>query len=66
MEFKDSWNADLPLVEFAYNNSFHSTIQMPLYEFLYGWSPLFWDDVEEPILGPYLVQEAGKRVAIIK
>ena len=69
MEFKGSWDMYLPLVEFAYNNSYHSTIQMPPYEALYGRkcrSPLFWDEIEKIALGPDLVQDAVEKVAIIK
>jgi hypothetical protein len=36
LDFKGNWIWYLPLVEFAYNNSFQSTISMKLYEFLYG------------------------------
>lgn len=35
MELK-SWEAQLGLIEFAYNNSFHSNIGMAPYEALYG------------------------------
>jgi hypothetical protein len=43
LEFKGKWIQYLPLVEFAYNNSFQATIGMAPYEALYGWkcrSPL--------------------------
>ena len=36
LEFKGNWDQHLPLVEFAYNNSYHSSIGMPPYEALYG------------------------------
>ncbi|KAL0332911.1 UNVERIFIED_CONTAM: Transposon Tf2-12 polyprotein [Sesamum calycinum] len=36
MEFKGNWDDHLPLMEFAYNNSFHSSIDMAPYEALYG------------------------------
>ncbi|XP_073033798.1 uncharacterized mitochondrial protein AtMg00860-like [Primulina eburnea] len=49
----------LPLIEFAYNNSYHSSIQMAPYEALYGRkcrSPLYWDEVgEKAVTGPELV-----------
>src|SRR5262249_6146779 len=69
MEFKGSWEFHLPLVEFAYNNSYHSTIKMPPYEALYGRrcrSPLFWDDVEKLTVGPDLVQDVVDKVRIIQ
>src|SRR5262249_51491016 len=68
-EFKGSWDAHVLLIEFAYNNSYHSTIQMPPYEALYGRrckSPLFWDDVEKLAIGPDLVQNAANKVQIIR
>ena len=36
LDFKQDWDQYLPLVEFAYNNSYHSSISMPPYEALYG------------------------------
>ncbi|KAJ8774323.1 hypothetical protein K2173_011195 [Erythroxylum novogranatense] len=48
MDFKGAWDEHLPLVEFAYNNSYHSSIQMAPYEALYGRrcrTPICWDDV---------------------
>ena len=36
IDFKGSWDNHLPLIEFAYNNSYHSIIQMAPYEALYG------------------------------
>ena len=36
IDFIGSWYDHLPLIEFAYNNSYHSIIQMAPYEALYG------------------------------
>ncbi|KAK5775809.1 hypothetical protein PVK06_043751 [Gossypium arboreum] len=36
LEFSGAWERYLPLVEFAYNNSFQSSIKMAPYEALYG------------------------------
>lgn len=36
LDWGDSWERHLPLVEFAYNNSFHRSISMSPYEALYG------------------------------
>ena len=51
----------MPLIEFAYNNSFQSTINIAPYEALYETkyrSPLYWDDVEErKVLGPEAIEE---------
>ena len=35
INFKGSWDDHLPLIEFAYINSYHSTVQMYPYEALY-------------------------------
>ena len=59
LDFQKSWNTYLPLIEFAYNNSYHSTIGMAPYEALYGRkcrSPIHWDEMgEKKFLGPELV-----------
>ena len=36
LDFQGSWMEHLPLIEFAYNNSFQSSIGMAPYEALYG------------------------------
>ena len=36
LEFKGPWEDHLPFAEFAYNNSYHSCIQMAPFEALYG------------------------------
>ena len=49
----------LPLIEFSYNNSYHASIEMALYEALYGRicrSPLCWKVGERQLTGPELVQ----------
>jgi hypothetical protein len=70
LDFKWSWIRYLPLVEFAYNNSFQATIGMAPYEALYGRkcrSPLYWDEVgESQLLGPELVQETKEKIALIR
>eukprot|EP00253_Pinus_taeda_P008699 PITA_08699 len=60
------WERDLPLVEFAYNNSYHSSIGMPPYQALYGRpcrTSLSWKKLEDRVIvGPELVQEMEERV----
>ena len=54
------WDSHLPLIEFAYNNSYRSSIGMAPFESLYGrrcWSPICWDEVEEmKLIGFEIVQ----------
>ncbi|KAK4383125.1 Transposon Tf2-11 polyprotein [Sesamum angolense] len=61
IEFKGNWDDYLALMEFAYNNSFHSSIGMAPYEALYGrkcQSPICWDiEVLRQLEGPELVQQ---------
>ena len=65
IDFKGYWDDHLPFIEFAYNNSYHSSIQMALYEALYGRrfrSPIGWFEVGEAgLIGPDIVhQDMGK------
>jgi transposase InsO family protein len=56
MDNQTQWEKYLRLVEFAYNNNYHSSIGMPPYEALYGRPcriPLSWDRLEERVtIGP--------------
>ncbi|RVX04475.1 Transposon Ty3-G Gag-Pol polyprotein [Vitis vinifera] len=65
-----NWDDHLPLVEFAYNNSFQASIGLAPFEALYGRkcrSPICWNDVgERKLLGPELVQLTVEKVALIK
>ena len=36
IEFKDSWDDHLPFIEFAYNNSYNSSIGIAPFEAMYG------------------------------
>ncbi|KAL0405562.1 UNVERIFIED_CONTAM: Transposon Tf2-11 polyprotein [Sesamum latifolium] len=70
IEFRGNWDDHLPLIEFAYSNSFHSSIGMAPYEALYGRkyrSPIYWD-VEglRQLEGPKLVQETVDKIQIVK
>ena len=60
IDFGGNWDDHLPLIEFAYNNSYHSSIQMAPYEALYGRkcrSPIGWFETgEAQLIGPDLVQ----------
>ena len=50
LDFGGQWDQFLPLAEFAYNNSFHSSIQMAPFEALYGRrcrSPVGWFETSE-------------------
>ena len=65
-----SWIECLPLIEFTYNNSFHSSIGMAPFEALYGRrcrTPLCWyESGESALLGLEVVQETTKKVKMIQ
>ena len=70
LDHKGSWEEYLPLVEFAYNNSYQASIQMAPYEALYGRpcrSPLCWTEVRESfITGPDLIRDTSEKVSLIR
>ena len=70
LDHKGSWEEHLPLVEYAYNNSYQASIQMAPYEALYGRpgrSPLCWTKVGEcSITGPDLIRDTSEKVSMIR
>ncbi|XP_057543918.1 uncharacterized protein LOC130823317 [Amaranthus tricolor] len=62
LDFEGTWEDKLPMVEFAYNNSFQSSIRMAPYEAFYGRKcrvPLCWDLMDRTIPeGPDVIQES--------
>ncbi|GJT28605.1 putative reverse transcriptase domain-containing protein [Tanacetum coccineum] len=70
IDFGGSWDVHLPLAEFSYNNSYHSSIQCAPFEALYGKkcrSPVLWAEIgESGLIGPELVQETTDKVVLIK
>ena len=70
MEFSGSWDRYIPLMEFAYNNSFQSSIGMAPYEALYGRkcrTPVCWTELNEhKLIGPDLVKDTEEKVQVIR
>ena len=70
LDHKGSWEEQLPLVKFAYNNSYQASIQMAPYEALYGRpcrSPLCWTEVgESSITGPDIIRDTPEKVSLIQ
>ncbi|XP_073277686.1 uncharacterized protein [Primulina huaijiensis] len=66
IEFQGSWKPKLPLVEFAYTNSYQASIGMAPYETLYGRkcrSLVYWEEVgERSQLGPDIVSQTTELV----
>ena len=70
LDFQGSWDEHLPLVEFAYNNSFYSNIGMSPYEALYGQpcrSSIYWEEIgDRALLGPEIVEQTTEKIQVIK
>ncbi|GJU97032.1 putative reverse transcriptase domain-containing protein [Tanacetum coccineum] len=66
IDFGGSWDVHLPLAEFSYNNSYHTSIRCAPFEALYGRkcrSPVSWAEIREgSLIGPELVQETTDKV----
>ncbi|GJU66870.1 reverse transcriptase domain-containing protein [Tanacetum coccineum] len=70
LDFRGSWDVHLPLVEFSYNNSYHSSVRCAPFEALYGRkcrSPIMWAEIGEgQLIRPELVQETTEKISQIK
>ena len=70
LEFEESQDKYLPLMEFAYNNNYHTSIKMAPFEALYGRKchlPIRWFELGEiKLIGPDLVKDAVQKVEMIK
>ncbi|GJX54569.1 putative reverse transcriptase domain-containing protein [Tanacetum coccineum] len=70
MDFGGSWDTHLPLIEFSYNNSYHTSIKCAPFEALYGRkcrSPVIWTEVgESQLIGPEIMQETTEKIVQIK
>ena len=67
LDYARTWDHNLPLVEFAYNNSYHASISMAPFEALYGRrcrTPTSWNDVGER--EPSKVELIDQTIEIIK
>ncbi|GJS22717.1 putative reverse transcriptase domain-containing protein [Tanacetum coccineum] len=66
VDFGGSWDVHLPLAEFSYNNSYHSSIRCAPFEALYGRkcrSPMLWAKIREgSLIGPELVLQTTDKV----
>ena len=66
MEFPGSWDRYIPLMEFAYNNSYQSSIGMALYEALFGRrcrTLVCWTTLNEhKVISPDIVKDTEVQV----
>ena len=70
LDFSGSWDRHIPLMDFAYTNSYQSSIGMAPYEAFYGGrcrTPMCWIELNEhKIIGPDLVKDTEEKVQIIQ
>src|SRR3954465_15989265 len=70
ISFGKNWEKSLPFAEFAYNNSFQSSLNMAPFELLYGRrcrTPLNWSETgERQFFGPDMIKEAEDQVRIVR
>ncbi|GJU04173.1 putative reverse transcriptase domain-containing protein [Tanacetum coccineum] len=66
IDFGNGWDRHLPLVEFSYNNSYHTSIKAAPFEALYGRkcrSPVCWAEVgEAQLTRPKIIHETTEKI----
>jgi hypothetical protein len=69
LDFGGSWEDHLSLIEFAYNNSYQSSIGMAPFEALYGRScrtPICWTETgDNALIGSDLVVETTEKIKLV-
>ncbi|GKB80326.1 putative reverse transcriptase domain-containing protein [Tanacetum coccineum] len=70
MNFGKGWDRHLPLIEFSYNNSYHTSIKAAPFEALYDHkcrSPICWAEVgDAQLTGPEIIRETTEKIIQIK
>nr|GEV59302.1 putative reverse transcriptase domain-containing protein [Tanacetum cinerariifolium] len=70
LDFGKGWDKHLPLVEFSYNHSYHTSIKDASFEALYGSkcrSPICWAEVgDRQLTGPEIIHETTEKIVQIK
>ncbi|GJX69283.1 putative reverse transcriptase domain-containing protein [Tanacetum coccineum] len=70
LDFGKGWDKHLPLVEFSYNNSNHTSINSAPFEALYGRKfrlPICWAEVgDSQLTGPKIIHETTEKIVQIK
>nr|GEW97675.1 putative reverse transcriptase domain-containing protein [Tanacetum cinerariifolium] len=69
LDFGKGWDKHLPLVEFLYNNSYHTSIKAAPFEALYGRkcrTPICWAEVgDRQLTGPKIIHETTEKIVQI-
>ncbi|GJS41091.1 putative reverse transcriptase domain-containing protein [Tanacetum coccineum] len=70
IDFGNGWDRHLPLIEFLYNNSHHTSIKAAPFKALYGRkcrSPVCWAEVGDvQLTSPEIIHETTKKIIQIK
>ena len=70
LDYRSSWDDNLPYAEFSYNNSYQASLKMASFEALYGRrcrTTLLWDEVGyRQLFGPDLIKESEEKVKLIR
>ncbi|GJR42043.1 putative reverse transcriptase domain-containing protein [Tanacetum coccineum] len=70
LNFRKGWDRHLPLVEFSYNNSYHTNIKAAPFEALYGCkcrSHMCWAEVgDSQLTGLEIIHETTEKIVHIK
>jgi len=70
LEWAGDWEDYMPLVEFSYNNNYHSSIGMSPFEAMYGRpcrTPLCWTEVGERMsFNNRLINETAEKIQFIR
>nr|GEY00737.1 putative reverse transcriptase domain-containing protein [Tanacetum cinerariifolium] len=70
IDFENGWDRHLPLIEFSYNNSYHTSIKVAPFKALYSRkcrSPVCWAEVEEVQLSrPEIINETMEKIVQIR
>ena len=70
LDFPGRWDRYVPLMEFAYKNSYQSSIGIAPYEAFFGRkcrTPVLWTDLNEhKIIGLEIVKETKEKVRVIQ
>ncbi|GKF87999.1 putative reverse transcriptase domain-containing protein [Tanacetum coccineum] len=70
LDFGNGWDRHSSLVEFSYNNSYHTSIKDAPFEELYGRkcrSPISWAEIgDSQLTGLYITHETTEKIVQIK
>nr|GFC12922.1 putative reverse transcriptase domain-containing protein [Tanacetum cinerariifolium] len=70
IDFGSGWNKHLPLAEFSYNNSYHTSIKAAPLEVLYERkcrSPVCWSEVgDAQLTRPEMIIQIKKRLLVVR